>query len=366
MTANPVQSIIISLFITILFTSFQLGCGSSGVFDETENDVVNDSDVSSHHDVSQDSQPDGLNDTGQTLPDTLEDIVSDTPTPDSLTDTVDDTKTTELSPDLQTDTSPIPLMTMNFNAEVTGTGTTRVDSLSFERNIGEINMTSPVSALLYLEQEWAEINTTLYHVIAPTQDNLNIFYLYCGTDTGHLDFIWHESYTESMDYEMAAGQCNSIAEEIEVPVDLPTPTVMPLPEQLVSGFSVEGPGITVNETGGSIQFPELEMDLYAFEYVDCTQCAATQDGGWWELHSIMYDEDTQSTCFGIIYMMLNDKENVLLGHGFCLDTLAALPPISMEADWNVPDLKAGHTSQPVGPRHPIHGYVLHPRPPVVD
>jgi len=44
------------------------------------------------------------------------------------------------------------------------------------------------------------------------------------------------------------------------------------------------------------------MILLPFESVDCRSCPGA-DGGWWELHALLYDPGRKLACFGVFYML---------------------------------------------------------------
>ena len=102
--------------------------------------------------------------------------------------------------------------------------------------------------------------------------------------------------------------------------------------------------------------------MYPFEIIDCTSaCTADPADGWWELHTVMHDVENDELCFGILYLMVADPENVSLGYGFCLQSLTRLTDARIPATWVADSAKQRLGTVPDGPRHPVEGYVLRPR-----
>ena len=247
-----------------------------------------------------------------------------------------------------------------------GTGSNRIGTVSIQNSLGSALVGGMHSALSYHVTDWTTFGFSIYHTLAPTADNLHVLYLYCGVySPGSLDSIYHESYAHEMKSETAYGTCSANYENFSTPfvfADLPP---MPTSAQLLTGFTISGAEINVDDLGGSLTLDGASMNVYPFEPVDCTQdCTNDPADGWWEMHVMLQNTITGERCFGIFYLMLKHPNEVSLQYGFCLETFRYVSA-SYTATWSTPQIKSGPGSWvPMGPRHPELGYILRPRPEV--
>jgi len=248
-----------------------------------------------------------------------------------------------------------------FRVAVDGSGSARAGAVELVDDAGSlVLMGTTVPSLAYEITEWAEYGYTLFHVIAPESDTLDVSYLYCRS--GGLTWVWHEDYDLPMDYETATGSCTHALEEIEVP----DPGLVPLgarpsPAQLVPGFTIAGTDVSYAAGPGTIRIDGRIHDLYPFEAVDCTsECTADPADGWWELHSLLVDPDGRP-CFGVLYLMVADATRVQLGYPVCLEPLEHMGDVFYDAAWTV-EPGGGGGSVPAGPRPEVLGHVLRPSP----
>jgi hypothetical protein len=268
--------------------------------------------------------------------------------------------------DLPEDSYVSERVTLPFDLSVSGSGSWRVGSVALEHGWGPVQLGEAVPALAYMRTRWEEFNITLYHVLAPETDDLDVLYLYCGLDAPEsLDVIWSESYTASMANEDASGSCLEFLTVTTIDVELMDLRSLPSPSELVAGFSVSGPEVGIGDAGGSITLEGRNYAAYPFETVDCTTiCTADPADGWWELHMVLDEAGEADRCFGILYILLAELDRVQFAYGFCLRSLTAIDPAWLAAAWSAPSGGGGPGMTPAGPRHPRFGYVLRPRPPV--
>ena len=267
-------------------------------------------------------------------------------------------------PDAEEDASTIHgTITRPFNLTAEGRGSIRVENVSVLDNVGPVEIDGAVPVVAYEKTAWPEFGYTLYHVLAPEADDLNVMYFYCGyASTTSFDYIWHESFGVIMDYEAASGSCSSTDAPTTAEVTLNSIEGRPAPSDLVRGFTVSGADVTIGDAGGSIRLDGTDYAAYPFERVDCTtDCSADPADGWWELHMLLLDEASGEPCFGILYLMVSDTGSVLFEYGFCLRGLYDLPQATLTAAWTAPT-GGGGSRKPSGPRHPALGYVLRPSP----
>jgi hypothetical protein len=267
-------------------------------------------------------------------------------------------------PDAEEDASTIHgTITRPFSLAAEGRGSIRVENVSVLDNVGPVEIDGAVPVIAYEKTAWPEFGYTLYHVLAPEADDLNVMYFYCGyTSAASFDYIWHESFAVYMDYEAASGSCSSTDDTTVSEVTLNSLEGRPAPSDLVRGFTVSGADVTIGDAGGGIRLDGTDYAAYPFETVDCTvDCSADPVDGWWELHMLLFDEASGEPCFGILYLMVSDTGSAIFEYGFCLRGLHDLPQATLTAAWTAPS-GGGGSRKPWGPRHPTLGYVLRPSP----
>ena len=290
-------------------------------------------------------------------PDIGDDVVADSPDMDDAADTTE-------SPDMASDAFVRGTILLPFDLEAEGRGQSRIGAVSFVHNIGLVEVGGELPALAYIMSDWDYYGYTLLHVLAPTNRDLNVMYLYCGhNEFDFFDYIWHESYDTAMYYERARGSCSAVERAVEADVELFDLAAMPPPEDLVTGFTISGSNITLEGGTGSITVNEKIMSAHVFETVDCTtECTADPADGWWELHMVMEEPASDDHCFGIIYLYLNSQTLIQFAYGFCLRSLTHIADETMWADWTAPDGGGGTRQYAAAPRHPELGYILRPDP----
>jgi hypothetical protein len=257
-------------------------------------------------------------------------------------------------------------VTYPFSARAEGSGLTRVGAFTGDQNVLSINLGQDTPGLVYEVQPWPAFGLDILHVVAPTEDQLNVVYLYCHrTGPTSLDHVWHYSYDKTLLGENAAagGSC----------VFTSTPTtsaprlnvLKALPADLATGFTIQGTGINLDATGhGQVQLGGLTWKLYPFEIVDCRVGCG---GSWLELHAVLDAPERGERAFGIIYLFPSGSPRVQFGHGVSLTNYMRLPDAGFNATWTAPQLKAGVPSgfEPQGPILPGLDFVLLPGPPAI-
>ena len=266
------------------------------------------------------------------------------------------------SPEIEEDGPSFDLVNP-FTVDVVGNGSIRMADVVLVSGSGSLGLVpgGAVPALAYEMTDWAEYGYTLFHLVAPEADTLNVSYLYC-TGSG-LAWIWHEDFDLSMDVESATGTCDFSAVSTVVPdPDLLDLVARPTAAQIVTGFTIDGAQISFSTGPGTIVIDGDTYGLYPFEVVDCTTaCSADPADGWWELHSILTD-GAGSPCFGIIYLMVANPSGAFLGYPVCLDPVSRLDGPTYTAAWTAPPAGGAGVSPPSPIRSPLP-LLPWPRPP---
>jgi|GEM_PF-5083951 len=260
----------------------------------------------------------------------------------------------------------IKMITLPFDLTVSGNGTKRIAGVDLMKGVGTINIGEDIAGLAYFRTFWDEFGITLYHVLAPESDNLNVVYIYCGMNSENsLDVIWSESYSDSMMDETASGICFADINQTTTQVQIVFPSSLPSPEELVTGFSVSGPFVNITDSDSSITLNGNHYIAYPFEYVDCTtECTANPSDGWWELHIVLDEEAVEERCFGILYLILSQPSRVQFAYGFCFKNLSWIDAVWLDASWSVSQNKFKQKGKITIPRYSREKYLLRPQPPL--
>jgi hypothetical protein len=216
--------------------------------------------------------------------------------------------------------------------------------------------------MAYYVTEWSDINYTLFHLIAPDSDTLNVIYLYGYGDV--ITYLYHENYDLDLHDEVASGEFSADGSYTTSIANLTELEAVPSSETLVEGVEIEGNTINYQGNGpGWILWNEQYYDLYPFEFVDCSYCtSSTYDAGWYELHSILSDNDGR-LCFGILYLILSNTDRIVLGYPICLDPAESQENAYIDAQWSV-DESAASFKPPMQIQLKRHGLTLWPGPPL--
>lgn len=144
---------------------------------------------------------------------------------------------------------------------------------------------------------WPGRDLTVFHVVAPATDDLNVIYVYCAGDT--LQWVWHESYTAGLSYAAARGSVQFDGTMINALPALEPLVSAPSTADCVEGLQIIGTGIDYRDGVGSIVIDGKLHALYPFELVDCSECGGTDEGGWHEVHAI-----TTGRGSGLVFIIL--------------------------------------------------------------
>jgi hypothetical protein len=159
------------------------------------------------------------------------------------------------------------------------------------------------------------------HLLAIEDQRFSAMFLYCDT-AGNLTDVWIASSDSggSFEHEPASGSCTFDIARDPVRVELPA-LALPLPT-LVPDVALIGPFIDYRglEPGWAYLGPD-KVALYPFAIVDCT-LSCRDDGGWWELHALFYNEQKRQATVGVLYVDTDAPSVATLHYALSLPTLA--------------------------------------------
>ena len=223
-----------------------------------------------------------------------------------------------------------PFPPINATTAAGATGTT----VSISSNQGTVSFggRGPFQAFLYSRTLFPAANSIVYTGLGVESGTWYPFFLYCSAD-GRLTRVFGEMTDRDVAVDdKVEGTCTDQGVAFMAPVSLAANTLSPV--ALTCGFSVHGPGSSIDLQGsqnGSVTFLGSDSIALPFHTVDCrTNCGTP---GWYELHTIVWNQVRQEVGFEIIY--LNDK-GVSTGDGIELPdgTMTAVGPPS-GATWSL-------------------------------
>jgi hypothetical protein len=219
---------------------------------------------------------------------------------------------------------------INAATAIGATGTT----VSIVSNQGTVSFggRGPFQAFVYNRTPFPAANSILYGGLGVESGTWYPFYLYCSGD-GRLTSVYGEMTDRDVSvFDDVDGTCTDQGVAPMAPVSLAANTLSPV--ALTCGFSVHGPGSSIDLEGsqnGSVTFLGTDSIALPFHTADCrTECGTP---GWYELHTIVWNQVRQAVGFEIIYL---DDTGVSTSNGIELPdgTMTAVGPFS-GATWSL-------------------------------
>ena len=202
------------------------------------------------------------------------------------------------------------------------TGTT----VSIVSNQGTVSYAGrgPFQAFVFNRSPFPAAQSTVYGGLGVENGTWFPFFLYCSGD-GRLTKIYGEMTDRNVAvFDDVDGTCTDQGVGPMAPVSLAANTLSPV--ALTCGFSVHGPApASIDLEGsrnGNMVFFGTDSIALPFHTVDCrTQCGTP---GWYELHTIVWNQAQQEVGFGIVYlddMQVRWGSGIELPNGSADDTL---------------------------------------------
>lgn len=203
-----------------------------------------------------------------------------------------------------------------FTLDVSGSGSASLGGIALARGAGAIAMQGrAMDAAVVARVDFA--GSEVYQVIAVSKERWALVWLYCKG--GALQSIYSESTDGAgISNELASGSCierrGASVVDIRFPgFDMPAPRLPP-------GFSIRGEEVAYDGKGaGTIRLQGKSVALYPFSVVDCTRDCG--DYKWYELHSLLWDAESQRASFGILYLYEERAWPIELAYTLTLPTL---------------------------------------------
>ncbi len=192
-----------------------------------------------------------------------------------------------------------PFPAINAATAPGATGTT----VSIVSNQGTVSLggRGPLQAFVYNRSPNGAAGSILYSCLGVESGTWYPFYLYCSADR-RLTRVYGEMTDRDGEIDDEVdGTCTDQGVATMAPVSLAANTLSPV--ALTCGFSVHGPGSSIDLEGsqnGSVSFLGTDSIALPFHTVDCRTGCGTP--GWYELHTIVWNQVRQVVAFEIIYL----------------------------------------------------------------
>lgn len=214
---------------------------------------------------------------------------------------------------------------------LSGSGNAHVGAFRLHESVGTIEMMGrTLPAVVVAESAFTDDAILLHQIYALADDGFFLLWTYCSA--GAIDLVYIlDSRDGSGRFEEATGTCDDVrrasATQVRLPgADLPWPRVH-------TGFEVTGRSLQLHGAmPGVVRYGGTVRAAFPFAVIDCTMCDVT--GGWYELHSLLWDPASGSVILGIFYLDAGNRSEILFEYAIDLGTLARLAGATYAADWS--------------------------------
>lgn len=233
---------------------------------------------------------------------------------------------------------------------VSGHGAGLIGALEFAGGVGSCEIDGVRRrAVVHEVSSWPDLDLTIFHVVAPAADNLHVLYLYAAGDT--LRSVWHESYVDGLEFAPASGSVEFNGTTVAVRPTLDALEAGPSAADLVQGLEIDGTGIDYRDGVGSILIDGRPHALYPFEIVDCSDCGASEQDGWLEVHA-MTEGRGNDRGFVILYLFASAPGSIDLFYHVRFDPFRCGADAHYAASWSVDGKRHRITSNCAGASPP--------------
>ena len=220
----------------------------------------------------------------------------------------------------------------SYDASFTGSGTSYVSSVSFTNDWGSYSMDKATfKGVVYEHQYWVGIDLMNIFSISTSGDQIGITYVYC--QGSQVTTIYSEDFQHEMVEESAKGSCQlNTNRETNIPVSFPPLTTEPNPSKHSTDIKVTGSEIEIADSVGYVEIDKVKYNVTVFSTVNCASCPGST-GGWYELHSFLYNAQAKKACFTIFYLFLDNKSSIQMQYALCVPDLSQ-PDNTYTATWS--------------------------------
>ncbi len=202
-----------------------------------------------------------------------------------------------------------------FDATITGSVAAPLGAIAITANAGTLERDgAQAQVALYNSVPFA--GYTVFGSFVVTPDRWDIAYAYCMG--GALKDVYSERVGPGgFVLSAASGSCDVVQGSTPTTFDFPAFTI-PTPPAFGQA-TVHGPAIDLDRGAGYVALEGMMQPAVVFNTVDCATGCGTP--GWYELHTLVWNDATHAATFVIIYLRLDDPTHVLLAYAMRLPTL---------------------------------------------
>lgn len=225
----------------------------------------------------------------------------------------------------------------NFELSISGEGGVRVGRVEVTHNTGQIEVHGKKHRVLAYYKTPVQEGRDVFQAVAVSPTAWYIVWFYC-LDGQLVDMFLQGTDGTTMRPDTGTGTCEVGPGPVVVDVDLPEHELAWPSTPDVAAFSVNGEGVTINDGVGTIDVNGTPFAFAAMTGLDCrdgARCGSSRPG-WWELHGMMRNRETDETCFTIGYLTPSRPGRVSFQYTLCLPSLTQPHP-SFAASFTVPE-----------------------------
>ncbi len=224
-----------------------------------------------------------------------------------------------------------------------GHGSGQIGEIQISANSGTIEINQKKMETFLQERiGWEGMGTVLYQGLALNQNQFYVYWIYCDLKDKLIDVYYESSDSSEVKVEAASGTCTSLANTTKSTVSIPSMNLeQPTP---ISGFNIKGNSIKLSSGNiGTLKdwsakrVEDQDLKFLPFSTINCAACSAggpAAGKGWYELHSLVWNDTQSKVCFAIIYLFADHKRDPQISHSLCLSDLSnSLDSINLTAEW---------------------------------
>jgi hypothetical protein len=218
---------------------------------------------------------------------------------------------------VQLPTSTTPIDT-RFNATIAGASKDRKYSIDIVGNAGKVTQNNRTTDVTVQYQIPFGGSLVLYSLTGTDADHIVLGWAYCTGDYLETLFLESTDGTSGFTNSTVTGSCNITNQTTSA--NLVTNSECLSVTQLPAVPTIDGGDQLSLQNGsvGDVRLTNEEFNLIPFAVVDCSDCAATKSGGWFEVHSVMTSKTSADVCLGIFYLDVACNGHVVVEYVQCL------------------------------------------------
>ncbi|MGE5047964.1 MAG: hypothetical protein ACM3PC_05310 [Deltaproteobacteria bacterium] len=222
------------------------------------------------------------------------------------------------------------LSELDGSVNLEGSGFNLVGAFRLQQSVGTIEIGGRRLPAVVVAESFTADAILLHQIYALADDAFFVVWTYCSGGAIHTAYVL-DSRDGIGRFDGASGTCDEVRRTSPTTVrfpgaDLPWPRVH-------TGFEVKGKSLQLHAAApGAVLYSGAVQAAIPFAVIDCTQCDAK--GGWYELHSILWEPGSGGVTLGIFYLMSRNHSQVLFEYVVDLGSLTLVAGATYAAEWS--------------------------------